>query len=65
MTGLGCRSTARWSGCATSTLADAELVDWLNDQKDVGGFNDFGLPYMPTPRDALAAARCATTTTAR
>lgn len=35
-------------------LADAELVDWLNDQKDVGGFNDFGLPSIPTPRDALA-----------
>ena len=35
-------------------LADAELVDWLNDQKDVGGFNDFGLPRIPTPRDALA-----------
>lgn len=35
-------------------LADAELVDWLNDQKDVGGFNDFGLPHTPTPRDALA-----------
>ncbi len=34
-------------------LADAELVDWLNDQKDVGGFNDFGLPTTPTPRDAL------------
>ena len=35
-------------------LADAELVDWLNDQKEVGGFNDFGLPNIPTPRDALA-----------
>ena len=35
-------------------LADAELLDWLNDQKDVGGFNDFGLPHMPTPRDVLA-----------
>jgi len=35
-------------------LADAELVDWLNDQKDVGGFNDFGLPRIPTPREALA-----------
>ncbi len=35
-------------------LADAELVDWLNDQKDIGGFNDFGLPPTPTPRDALA-----------
>jgi RimJ/RimL family protein N-acetyltransferase len=35
-------------------LADAELVDWLNDQKEVGGFNDFGLPSTPTPRDALA-----------
>ncbi len=35
-------------------LADAALVDWLNDQKDVGGFNDFGLPTLPTPRDALA-----------
>jgi len=35
-------------------LADAELVDWLNDQKDVGGFNDFGLPRTPTPREALA-----------
>ena len=35
-------------------LADAELVDWLNDQKDIGGFNDFGLPTTPTPRDALA-----------
>jgi len=34
-------------------LADAELVDWLNDQKDVGGYNDFGLPSQPTPRDAL------------
>ena len=34
-------------------LADAEMLDWLNDQKDVGGFNDFGLPNMPTPRDAL------------
>ena len=34
-------------------LADAALLDWLNDQKDVGGFNDFGLPNMPTPRDAL------------
>jgi RimJ/RimL family protein N-acetyltransferase len=36
------------------TLADAELLDWLNDQKDEGGFNDFGLPNVPTPRDALA-----------
>lgn len=35
-------------------LADAELVDWLNDQKEIGGFNDFGLPNSPTPRDALA-----------
>ena len=35
-------------------LADAEVVDWLNDQKEDGGFNDFGLPNMPTPRDALA-----------
>jgi RimJ/RimL family protein N-acetyltransferase len=35
-------------------LADAELVDWLNDHKDAGGFNDFGLPRQPTPRDALA-----------
>jgi RimJ/RimL family protein N-acetyltransferase len=35
------------------TLADAELVDWMNDQKDTGGFNDFGLPSLPTPRDAL------------
>jgi RimJ/RimL family protein N-acetyltransferase len=35
------------------TLADAELVDWMNDQKDIGGFNDFGLPSLPTPRDAL------------
>ena len=35
-------------------LADAELVDWLNDQKEAGGFNDFGLPNIPTPRDALA-----------
>ena len=34
-------------------LADAELIDWLNDQKDVGGFNDFGLPRERTPRDAL------------
>lgn len=34
-------------------LADAEMVDWLNDQKEPGGFNDFGLPMMPTPRDAL------------
>ena len=34
-------------------LADAELVDWLNDQKDIGGFNDFGLPATPTSRDAL------------
>ena len=37
-----------------SHMADAEIVDWLNDQKDEGGFNDFGLPNMPTPRDALA-----------
>ena len=36
------------------TLADAALVDWMNDQKDIGGFNDFGLPSQPTPRDALA-----------
>jgi RimJ/RimL family protein N-acetyltransferase len=35
-------------------LADADVVDWLNDQKEVGGFNDFGLPTTPTPRDALA-----------
>ena len=35
------------------TLTDAELIDWLNDQKDVGGFNDFGLPNQRTPRDAL------------
>lgn len=35
-------------------LADAEMLDWLNDQKDVGGFNDFGLRNTPTPRDALA-----------
>jgi|tagenome__1003787_1003787.scaffolds.fasta_scaffold20960004_4 RimJ/RimL family protein N-acetyltransferase len=35
-------------------LADAETVDWLNQQKDVGGFNDFDLPFQPTPRDALA-----------
>ena len=35
-------------------LADAQLVDWLNDQKDVGGFNDFGLPNLPTPREALS-----------
>jgi RimJ/RimL family protein N-acetyltransferase len=34
-------------------LADAELVDWLNDQKERGGFNDFGLPSIPTPRDVL------------
>jgi RimJ/RimL family protein N-acetyltransferase len=36
------------------TLADAEVVDRLNDQKDVGGFNDFSLPTSPTPRDVLA-----------
>jgi RimJ/RimL family protein N-acetyltransferase len=35
------------------TLADADVVDWLNDQKDVGGFNDFGLPHERTPREAL------------
>jgi len=34
-------------------LADADVVDWLNEQKDVGGFNDFGLPNVPTPREAL------------
>jgi RimJ/RimL family protein N-acetyltransferase len=36
------------------TLADAELLDWMNLRKDVGGFNDFDLPYLPVPRDALA-----------
>jgi RimJ/RimL family protein N-acetyltransferase len=34
-------------------LADADLVDWLNDQKELGGFNDFGLAHVPIPRDAL------------
>jgi RimJ/RimL family protein N-acetyltransferase len=35
-------------------LADAEMVDWLNEQKDVGGFNDFDLPHERTPREAFA-----------
>jgi RimJ/RimL family protein N-acetyltransferase len=36
------------------TLADAELLDWMNLQRDVGGFNDFGQPHLSIPRDALA-----------
>src|SRR5436190_23220226 len=36
------------------TLADTELLDWMNLQRDVGGFNDFGQAHLPIPRDALA-----------
>ncbi len=36
------------------TLNDADLVDWLNAQRDVGGFNDFGQVIGRTPRDVLA-----------
>ena len=48
-----CRSRAT-SSAARLQLADADLLDWLNDQQDVGGFNDFGPPDIPTQRDALA-----------
>ena len=36
------------------TLNDADLVDWLNEQRDIGGFNDFGQPIGRAPRDVLA-----------
>jgi len=36
------------------TLDDADVVDRLNEQRDIGGFNDFGQPIGRTPRDVLA-----------
>ena len=37
------------------TLADADLLDgWASDKRNDGGFNDFGLPHEPLPRDVLA-----------
>ena len=36
------------------TLADADLLDtWAADPALQGGFNDFGMPPEPTPREAL------------
>ena len=35
------------------TLADADMLDEWNRDKDVGGFNDFG-PREPVPREVLA-----------
>ena len=37
------------------TLGDADTLDeWATDPGRIGGFNDFGLPPNPTPRDTLA-----------
>ncbi len=37
------------------TLEDADMLDaWNDDPASAGGFNDFGVPREPTPRDALA-----------
>lgn len=37
------------------TLADADLLDaWSSDPGERGGFNDFGEPHPPLPRDVLA-----------
>jgi RimJ/RimL family protein N-acetyltransferase len=36
------------------TLADVDLLDaWAADPARQGGFNDFGMPREPTPREAL------------
>ena len=35
------------------TLADADMLDTWNANKDVGGYNDFG-PRDPVPRDVLS-----------
>ena len=36
------------------TLADADMLDeWNTDPADIGGFNDFGIPHEPTPREPL------------
>ncbi len=34
-------------------LGDAKLLDHWNEVRDVGGFNDFGLPHEPMPREVL------------
>jgi RimJ/RimL family protein N-acetyltransferase len=35
------------------TLADADMLDRWNAERDIGGYNDFG-PRDPVPRDVLA-----------
>ncbi len=36
------------------TLADADLLDEWFLEREAGGFNDFGKPHTPVPRDVLA-----------
>lgn len=36
------------------TLADADVLDAINELKEPGGFNDFGLPSQPVSRAVLA-----------
>lgn len=36
------------------TLADADLLDAWSRDEERSEFNDFGVPYEPTPRDVLA-----------
>ena len=35
------------------SLADADMLDYWNANRDIGGYNDFG-PRDPVPRDVLA-----------
>src|SRR5205085_5380044 len=35
-------------------LDDADRLDRWNEEREKGGFNDFGKPHDPTPREVLA-----------